>query len=100
MNRTDRRDVVQAVVAAFVTLQPRVILLVRALLTVDMRCDAGAMISASHNPYEDNGVKFFSSDGFKLPDQVEAQIQLLGSRSRKHPHGRSDCWSRRIAKPS
>jgi phosphoglucosamine mutase len=35
-----------------------------AFLTVDMRCDAGAMITASHNPFEDNGVKFFSRDGF------------------------------------
>jgi phosphoglucosamine mutase len=48
-----------------------------AFLTVDMRCDAGAMISASHNPYEDNGVKFFSGDGFKLPDEVERRIEAL-----------------------
>jgi len=46
-----------------------------AFLTVDMRCDAGAMISASHNRFEDNGVKFFSRDGFKLPDEVENQIE-------------------------
>ena len=39
-----------------------------AFLTTDMRCHAGVMISASHNPYQDNGIKFFSSDGFKLPD--------------------------------
>jgi phosphoglucosamine mutase len=48
-----------------------------AFLTADMRCEAGAMISASHNPYEDNGVKFFSSDGFKLPDEVERRIESL-----------------------
>lgn len=48
-----------------------------AFLTVDMRCDAGAMISASHNPFEDNGVKFFSRDGFKLPDELEARIEAL-----------------------
>ena len=48
-----------------------------AFLTTDMRCDAGAMISASHNPFEDNGVKFFSRDGFKLPDEVEAKIESL-----------------------
>jgi phosphoglucosamine mutase len=48
-----------------------------AFLTVDMRCDAGAMISASHNPYQDNGVKFFSGDGFKLPDDVERRIEAL-----------------------
>jgi phosphoglucosamine mutase len=48
-----------------------------AFLTTDMRCDAGVMISASHNPYQDNGIKFFASDGFKLPDEVEAQIEDL-----------------------
>ncbi|HTO55905.1 MAG TPA: phosphoglucosamine mutase [Myxococcota bacterium] len=48
-----------------------------AFLTVDMRCDAGAMISASHNPFEDNGVKFFSRDGFKLPDEAESRIEEL-----------------------
>jgi phosphoglucosamine mutase len=37
------------------------------LPTVDMRCDAGAMISASHNAFEDNGVKFFSREGWKPP---------------------------------
>jgi phosphoglucosamine mutase len=46
-------------------------------LTVSMRADAGAVISASHNPYQDNGIKFFSRDGFKLPDEVEAQIEDL-----------------------
>ncbi len=48
-----------------------------AFLTTDMRCHAGAMISASHNPYYDNGIKFFSSDGFKLPDDVEGRIETL-----------------------
>jgi phosphoglucosamine mutase len=48
-----------------------------AFLTTDMRCHAGVMISASHNPYQDNGIKFFSSDGFKLPDAVEDQIEAL-----------------------
>ncbi len=48
-----------------------------AFLTADMRCDAGVMISASHNPYQDNGIKFFSSDGFKLPDEIEARIEEL-----------------------
>jgi phosphoglucosamine mutase len=48
-----------------------------AFLTVDMRCEAGAMISASHNAYADNGVKFFSRDGFKLPDEIEAKIESL-----------------------
>ena len=48
-----------------------------AFLTADMRCDAGAMISASHNAFEDNGVKFFSRDGFKLPDAIESKIESL-----------------------
>jgi phosphoglucosamine mutase len=48
-----------------------------AFLTADMRCDAGVMISGSHNPYQDNGIKFFSHDGFKLPDEVEGRIEEL-----------------------
>ncbi len=48
-----------------------------AFLTADMRCDAGVMISASHNPYQDNGIKFFSHDGFKLPDDIERRIEEL-----------------------
>jgi phosphoglucosamine mutase len=48
-----------------------------AFLTTDMRCDAGVMISASHNPYQDNGIKFFAHDGFKLPDELEARIEHL-----------------------
>ncbi|MCA9512927.1 MAG: phosphoglucosamine mutase [Myxococcota bacterium] len=48
-----------------------------AFLTADMRCDAGVMISASHNPYQDNGIKFFGHDGFKLADELEARIEAL-----------------------
>jgi phosphoglucosamine mutase len=48
-----------------------------AFLTVNMRCDAGAVISASHNPFEDNGIKFFSREGFKLSDEVECQIEEI-----------------------
>ena len=44
-------------------------------LTRVLRCDLGVMISASHNPYEDNGLKLFGADGFKLNDQVENEIQ-------------------------
>ena len=50
-----------------------------AFLTSDMRCDAGVMITASHNPYEDNGIKFFGRDGFKLADEIELQIERLVS---------------------
>ena len=48
-----------------------------AFLTRSLRADAGVVISASHNPYQDNGIKFFSSDGFKLPDEVESRIEQL-----------------------
>lgn len=48
-----------------------------AFLTRDMRCDAGVMISASHNPYEDNGIKIFARDGFKLPDEKESELEDL-----------------------
>ncbi len=48
-----------------------------AFLTRSLRADAGVMISASHNPYQDNGIKFFSNDGFKLPDEVELRVEEL-----------------------
>ena len=48
-----------------------------AFITTSMRADAGVVISASHNPFQDNGIKIFSSDGFKLPDEVEAHIEDL-----------------------
>ena len=48
-----------------------------AMLTRSMRCDLGVMISASHNPYEDNGIKLFGPDGFKLSDDVEREIEAL-----------------------
>src|SRR3954465_5873489 len=48
-----------------------------AMLTRSMRCDLGVMISASHNPYEDNGIKLFGPDGFKLNDETEMAIEAL-----------------------
>jgi phosphoglucosamine mutase len=48
-----------------------------AFLTRSLRADAGVVVSASHNPYEDNGIKFFGRDGFKLPDEVENKIEDL-----------------------
>jgi phosphoglucosamine mutase len=48
-----------------------------AFLTKSMRVDAGVMISASHNPFQDNGIKFFGRDGFKLDDVIEYQIEQL-----------------------
>ncbi len=48
-----------------------------AFITSSMRADAGVVISASHNPFQDNGIKIFSRDGFKLPDELEADIEDL-----------------------
>jgi phosphoglucosamine mutase len=48
-----------------------------AMLTRSMRADLGVVISASHNPYEDNGIKLFGPDGYKLSDQAEAEIESL-----------------------
>jgi phosphoglucosamine mutase len=48
-----------------------------AYLAQSMRADAGVVISASHNPYADNGIKLFGPDGFKLPDAAEAEIEAL-----------------------
>jgi phosphoglucosamine mutase len=47
------------------------------MLTRSMRADVGVMISASHNPYQDNGIKLFGPDGFKLSDEEEAEIEAL-----------------------
>ena len=48
-----------------------------AFLTRSLRADAGVMISASHNAYQDNGIKFFSDEGLKLPDDMELHIEEL-----------------------
>lgn len=48
-----------------------------AFLTRSMRADAGVVISASHNPFQDNGIKFFSYEGFKLPDEIEARMEEM-----------------------
>jgi phosphoglucosamine mutase len=48
-----------------------------AYITRSLRADAGIVLSASHNPYEDNGIKFFRHDGFKLDDEIEARIEHL-----------------------
>ena len=59
-----------------------------AFVTVDLTAEAGAVISASHNPPEDNGIKLFSSDGTKLPDLVEAEIErLVGTSEGPRPEG-------------
>ncbi len=61
-----------------------------AFLTRTLRIDAGIVISASHNPFQDNGIKFFSHNGFKLPDSVEKRIEELvfdDSLERYRPRG-------------
>jgi phosphoglucosamine mutase len=61
-----------------------------AFVTVDMRADAGVVISASHNPFHDNGIKIFSGNGFKLPDEMEQRIEELifsGQLDRSRPTG-------------
>ncbi|MCL5777659.1 phosphoglucosamine mutase [Limibaculum sp. FT325] len=47
------------------------------MLTQSLRADVGVMISASHNPFEDNGIKLFGPDGYKLSDEIEAEIERL-----------------------
>jgi phosphoglucosamine mutase len=59
-----------------------------AFATVDLEARAGAVISASHNPPEDNGIKFFSSEGMKLPDSAEEEIErLVGEGDEDRPEG-------------
>ncbi len=55
-----------------------------AFITKSMRADAGVMISASHNPFYDNGIKIFSHDGFKLPDEMEQDVEELISTNSIH----------------
>ena len=50
-----------------------------AFITQSMRADAGIVISASHNAYQDNGIKIFSGDGFKLPDRMEEKLWHISS---------------------
>lgn len=73
----------QAIAAGICSMGGRVILCgpiptpAVAQLTKSMRADAGIVISASHNPYADNGIKIFGDDGFKLPDEVELELEAL-----------------------
>lgn len=57
-----------------------------AFITSSMRADAGVVISASHNLYQDNGIKFFSRDGFKLPDDIEIQLEEFISSNQDPTH--------------
>lgn len=72
----------EAMAAGFVAMGMEVILLgpiptpAVAMLTRSLRADVGVMISASHNPYEDNGIKLFGPDGYKIPDALEEVIEV------------------------
>ncbi|WP_174800517.1 phosphoglucosamine mutase [Martelella limonii] len=55
-----------------------------AMLTRSLRADVGVMISASHNPYADNGIKLFGPDGYKMSDEIEARIEALLDRDNFH----------------
>src|SRR5450432_4313178 len=60
-----------------------------AFITSSMRCDAGVVISASHNPFADNGIKIFGPDGFKLPDKEETAIEALLATSKLDSQGKT-----------
>ena len=72
-----------AMVAGFTTVGMDVILVGPmvtpgvAMLTRSLRADLGVMLSASHNPYQDNGLKFFGPDGFKLSDEIELGLENI-----------------------
>lgn len=70
-----------------------------AFLTASMRADAGVVISGSHNSFEDNGIKFFCHRGFKLPDEVELEMENLvfsGEMESQRPAGKSVGRAHRI----
>jgi len=70
-----------------------------AFITHSMRADAGVVVSASHNPYDDNGIKVFGHDGYKLPDDVELALEALilgGEIDRVRPTGQDIGRARRI----
>ena len=61
-----------------------------AMLTRSLRCDIGVMLSASHNPFEDNGIKLFGPDGFKLSDAIESDIESLIAGGTEHLRAEPD----------
>lgn len=65
-----------------------------AMLVQSLRADLGVMISASHNPYEDNGIKLFGPDGYKLSDAVESEIEEMVARRDTLPLAASDALGR------
>ena len=71
-----------------------------AYLTRALRLNAGIVISASHNPYQDNGIKFFSSEGKKLPDAIELEIEGFLDRSTDLPYSKDTGKARRVTDAS
>ena len=71
-----------------------------AYLTRALRLNAGIVISASHNPYQDNGIKFFSSEGKKLPDAIELEIESFLDRSQDLPYSQDTGKARRVTDAS
>ena len=71
-----------------------------AYLTRALRLNAGIVISASHNPYQDNGIKFFSSEGKKLPDAIELEIESFLDRSTDLPYSQDTGKARRVTDAS
>lgn len=67
-----------------------------AYLTRTFRLNAGVVISASHNPYHDNGIKFFSGNGLKLPDEIEAKIEALIDQDIEYEESESIGRARRL----
>ena len=67
-----------------------------AYLTRTLRLNAGVVISASHNPYHDNGIKFFSENGLKLPDEIELKIEALIDEDIKYEESESIGRARRL----
>ena len=68
-----------------------------AMLTRSLRADLGVMISASHNPFQDNGIKLFDPDGYKLSDEAEARIEALIDSDTEQSAGRSRAYRPRQA---
>src|SRR6202049_3553188 len=80
-----------ALTAGFITMGMDVVLVgplptpAIAMLTRSLRADIGVVISASHNPYDDNGIKLFGPDGYKLSDDLEQNIEACLEKGPSHP---------------
>src|SRR5579859_3169766 len=90
-----------ALTAGFITMGMDVVLIgplptpAVAMLTRSLRADVGVMISASHNPFQDNGIKLFGPDGYKLSDEIEAAIEAK-MREGQGPLAKSEALGRAV----